>query len=97
MTNDELRARADEILHERWRVLMDDCRPESEAEATGAALALYLMGFINNVELECWEARFKRCPTPDGHVGGRAWCAYCGDVDVPGAAQRNKTPHSSLP
>ena len=67
----------DEALMENWRGLRDDARRKPVVSA--------LINFAYDVDLltleqrELWLRRLDTCP---GHndEGGRAWCAYCGDM-----------------
>ena len=72
--------RCDELLREFWRELMNDASDVARAEAKGGIRAMRHLGWINDVEVDGWMRRLDRCPDTD-HEGGRAWCAYCGDVN----------------
>lgn len=68
---------AEEALTALWRDLRDDAR-QAPAVRTCINFA-WDVGLIAMVERELWLRRITTCP---GHEdeGGRAWCAYCGDM-----------------
>lgn len=65
------------LLHERWKEMLDDAGLQGQGHTAGLLRGLLFTGAITADDAELWQTRFKRCP---GHVGGRVWCAYCGDI-----------------
>lgn len=67
----------EDALKEMWRDLRDDARRQPAVVA--------VINFACDVELltleqhELWLRRIQSCPGHDDE-GGRAWCAYCGDM-----------------
>lgn len=71
------------LLDNVWRNLMDDADKEALARADGVVEGFMLVRHISEIEAEAWWARLRRChdmETEGAHIGGRQWCAYCGDV-----------------
>lgn len=76
-----LRQIVDDYLNAVWRALRDDASPDVEAASVGALLAFHMVGLLNELECEAWQARMKKCPGHDDE-GGRVWCAYCGNLNA---------------
>lgn len=67
----------DEALTEMWRDLRNDRRDTVNVRA-----CINFAYDIDALTLEQRELWLRRIPTCPGHddEGGRAWCAYCGDM-----------------
>lgn len=63
-----------------WRALRNDASVHPMATAVSIALFACDAGLIDRDGAELWIRRFQTCPGHDDE-GGRAWCAYCGDLD----------------
>jgi len=70
------------VLGEIWRALEDDCSPMALAFSKTYVDASLRIGLLTEEAAELWRLRMTHeCPEGAGrHMGGRAWCAYCGDV-----------------
>ena len=73
-------AKPDEYLNSLWEAMRDDCSPSVLARAYGAVHAFEAVGILTIPEMEAWILRFSHCPG-HGDEDGRAWCAYCGDLE----------------
>jgi hypothetical protein len=71
--------RAWDALYSVWRTLRDDCSPPQLACAGAIINFAQAADLLTPQQAELWLRRFTTCP---GHAdeGGRAWCAYCGDL-----------------
>jgi|GEM_PF-4155541 len=77
-TYEETEKAIDKYLQELWEEMMND-HPSNILRFEGAINLAYGLGAISIEKYELWNLRVEKCPDPD-HVGGRVWCAYCGDV-----------------
>lgn len=71
----------DEGLMDQWRNLRDDARHKPAARA--CVNFAYDCDLLTLEQRALWLRRLETCPGHDDE-GGRAWCAYCGDM--PGTA-----------
>lgn len=69
----------DEAIKAMWRDLRDDARPSYVARVVACINFAWDVGLIAMDERELWLRRITTCPGHDDD-GGRAWCAYCGDM-----------------
>jgi len=76
------RTAIDDCLQSLWEAMQDDYRT-NKAKFDGAIQLASRLNLITNEKTELWCLRVKNCPDPD-HIGGRTWCAYCGDIEQPG-------------
>lgn len=68
----------DTYLQSLWEA-MQDSYPDNALMFKGALNMALFIGLITQEKHELWNLRIKNCPNPD-HIGGRVWCAYCGDI-----------------
>jgi hypothetical protein len=73
-------AQAEEYLHRLRMERQDDASMSTAFYHVGILEGMRLAGLLSDDEFELWERRLRSCPTPNDHLGGRTWCAYCGDV-----------------
>ncbi len=71
---------AEDALLECWRDLRDDARRKPHVAAV--VNFAYAVGLLTIEQRELWLRRLDACPGHDDE-GGRAWCAYCGDMPHP--------------
>lgn len=73
---------AEQVLNEIWRSLEDDHSPMALAFCKTYVDAYERAGVITKEAAELWRLRMDHeCPERKGnHIGGRAWCAYCGET-----------------
>lgn len=71
---------ANGLLMGRWGGLRDSATTTDLLKADEYLFAFWQLGIVDDLDVDGWKARFRRCP---GHIneGGRVWCAYCGDID----------------
>jgi len=74
----ELNQKINDYLHSLWEDMMDD-RRELPKRFYSILHALEHLDLINSEHRELWLYRIQKCPDTD-HIGGRLWCAYCGDI-----------------
>lgn len=67
----------DAALMEMWRDLRDDARHAPEVRA--CIYFAYEVDLLTLEQRELWLRRITTCPGHDDE-GGRAWCAYCGEM-----------------
>lgn len=67
------------FLNDLWLDMMDDY-PKNRERLMGALLLAVDLGLISAMEQEMWAVAVNSCPDKD-HIGGRTWCAYCGEVE----------------
>ena len=72
-------AGAEAFLHREWRDLRNDAGPMATARVVGALDVLIAARLLTRRDHELWMLRIQTCPGHDDE-GGRAWCAYCGDL-----------------
>jgi len=70
----------DKYLENLWEEMMDD-HPHNKLRFEGAVNLATGLGIFTDEKRELWNLRIEKCPYPD-HIGGRCWCAYCGDIDT---------------
>lgn len=69
----------DTYLRNRWKTFRDG-PPKTYEEKTKAIIAAFReVGLLTADMAELWTLRLEKCPGHDDE-GGRAWCAYCGDM-----------------
>jgi hypothetical protein len=84
-----LEAVAKDWLRQQWRELQDGNIESCLQYVRGAIDALYEMNVLTSDESELWHRRILECPDKGReHLGGRTWCAYCGDLERHNAAIR---------
>lgn len=70
-------------LQEWWEACQDG-HVWMSPKALAVVQAFESLGIITKDESEMWNLRIlHKCPEADGHGGGRAWCAYCGNIPEP--------------
>lgn len=67
------------FLNDLWMDMMDDY-PKNRERLMGALLLAVDLGLISTMEQEMWALAVNVCPDKY-HIGGRVWCAYCGEVE----------------
>lgn len=74
--------KAEQVLGEVWRWLMDGMNDVSLSHCLTFVEAYERAEVIDKPTAELWRLRMKfECPEGKGnHIGGRAWCAYCGNT-----------------
>lgn len=72
---------AEQALLEMWRDLRNDARRAPEVRA--CIFFGYKVDLLTLEQRELWLRRITTCPGHDDE-GGRAWCAYCGDMPKEG-------------
>lgn len=70
----------DKYLQQLWEDMQDD-HPHNKLKFDGAVELALGLGIFNAEKYELWNMRVDKCPDPD-HIGGRVWCAYCGDTGL---------------
>lgn len=78
----DTKSKINNYLQEMWLNMQDDCSQLAINKFKGALDLALSIGKITDNEFELWEYRIKNCPEPD-HIGGRTWCAYCGEIHIP--------------
>lgn len=80
MTAPSQQTLADDHLHQRWREMRNEAGPAAMRVAFGIVEAFAFVELLTAEQAELWRRRYQTCP---GHEdeGGRAWCAYCGDLE----------------
>lgn len=77
------RDRALALLARRWREHQDDGSTEAFNFSGGMAAMVFALGLISDDECTRYMKQIHECPEGDGnHIGGRAWCAYCGTLHI---------------
>lgn len=70
---------AEALLQGRWLRLRDNANDEAIRLAEEYLFAFWQLGLVDDIGVDGWKARFRRCPGHTGE-GGRVWCAYCGEM-----------------
>jgi len=73
------KACAEEWLDGVWRGMRDGYKGQDVDRIHGALMVLQYLGALSPVERDGWAARLRTCPGHDDE-GGRAWCAFCGNL-----------------
>ena len=66
-------------LMELWRDMRNDAGMQRRAYVHGAIAMAAHVGALDADHAELWRRRVQTCPGHDDE-GGRAWCAYCGEM-----------------
>lgn len=72
----------DNVLNIAWADLMDG--PDEKAAAVGMIFMAEMLGLLDGLQVTGWYARLERCRDMEvhgTHVGGRDWCAFCGEIE----------------
>jgi hypothetical protein len=82
LTTVNIAQQAETTLGEVWRSLMDDHSPLKVAFCKTFVEAYERAGILTTECAELWRLRMEyECPEGKGnHIGGRAWCGFCGDT-----------------
>lgn len=70
----------DKYLQQLWEE-MPDVYITNKLKFEGAIDLALGLGIFTKEKYELWKLRVEKCPDPD-HIGGRCWCAYCGDIGL---------------
>lgn len=74
----------DEILGRSWGELMNENTELAKAVVIGMISMARALDLLTELEMDGWVARIERCPDLaefGEHIGGRDWCAFCGDIE----------------
>lgn len=71
--------KADEYFYSLWDDMQNNFSDNYLRFLGAAGLALELKIFTEE-QYELWGRRVRTCPENGRHLGGRTWCAYCGEV-----------------
>lgn len=70
---------AEQAFMEMWLDLRNDARHAAIERAAACINFAYSCDLLTLEQRELWIRRITTCPGHDDE-GGRAWCAYCGDM-----------------
>jgi hypothetical protein len=73
---------ADEFLRKSWEEHSNDASPEALGKTVAVIQAFLAVTVLDSEKAELWRLRIiSGCSySKAGHDGGRAWCAYCGNL-----------------